>query len=537
MSGPALVVDDLRVRYAGTAEDALAGVSLRVDAGECVAVVGASGSGKSTLARAVLGLLDPDAIVEASELRVTGTDVRGLRERDWNRLRGRRVGFVLQDALSSLDPLRPIGREVADAAVAHRLVRRGDRRALVGRLLADAHAAELVDRLDARPHELSGGQRQRALIASALAADPPLLVADEPSASLDRAARDGILRLLAERRDAGGAVLLITHDLAAVEAVADRVVVVHGGRIVDAGSAVGLLAGPAHPATSALVDAARPALPRAAPPPGGPAVLEFDEVSYAHPGGGRGVTDVGFALAAGEAVGIVGPSGAGKSTIARLALGYAEPDSGVVRLHGQAWSGRAESARRPRRSRIQLVHQDTVDPFDPRWTVRRLLDEAMAAAGVPAVARSARRVDLLGRVGLPPGLEGRRAAQLSGGQRQRLALARALATEPDVLVCDEAVSALDPVNRAAVLRLLDRLRRETGVAILLISHDPAAVAALCSRVLEVRDGRLHDPAAGAPTGEASSSPGASPSPGATSASGASPSPGASRSEPVAAPTG
>ncbi|WP_395242546.1 ABC transporter ATP-binding protein [Agromyces sp. MMS24-K17] len=489
-AGPGLVVRDLRVRYGGAAVDAVSDVSLAVAAGECLAVVGASGSGKSTLAKAVLGLLEADATVTAAEHRLAGLDVRAIRERDWNRVRGRLAGFVLQDALSSLDPLRPIGLEIVDSARAHGRVARRDRVALATRLLGAAHAGELATRLGDRPHELSGGQRQRALIASALAADPPVLVADEPSASLDLAARDGVLRLLAERRDAGGAVLLITHDLAAVQAIADRVVVMDAGRIVESGSAGDLLLAPGHPATAALADAVRPVRRRAAPPVPGPKVLEFDGVSFAHPGGAAGVVDLAFSIAAGEAVGIVGPSGAGKSTIARLALGYAEPDAGAVRLLGGAWSGLPESARRPRRSRIQLVHQDTVDPFDPRWTVRRLLDEASAAAGAPRADRAGRRDDLLGRVGLPPGLADRRPSQLSGGQRQRLALARALATEPDVLVCDEAVSALDSVNRAAILRLLDRLRRETGVAILFISHDPAAVEALCSRVLEVRSGRI-----------------------------------------------
>lgn len=507
----ALEVRDLSVRHRGAPTEVLSGVSLQVAPGECVAVVGPSGSGKSTLARAIIGLLPAGATVTAASLRIDGDEVQRLSERAWNRVRGRRVGFVLQDALVSLDPLRTVGTELTSALDAHGLLARGEREERARELLQRVHAVELAERLRDHPHQLSGGQRQRVLIGSAIAADPSLLIADEPTSSLDGEARDGILALFAEWRDAGGSVLLVTHDLDAVRGLADRVVVLDAGRIVEEGNPAAVWSAPRSTAAAALVDAAviGSAPVDAAPADAGdavapeseePPVLSFEHVSFRHPGAETGIRDVSFDLRRGESVGVIGPSGSGKSTIARLALGFARPDSGAVHLGTAAWSSLRERDRRRERTRIQLIHQDGFGTFDPRHTASRLLDEALDLRGVPRAKRDARKTELMAQVALPIDVLARRASQLSGGQRQRLAIARALAVEPQVLVCDESVSALDTVTQAAVLRLLRDLRARTGVSLLFISHDRRAVDALCSRVLELRDGVL---AAAAPAGAAS----------------------------------
>ncbi|MHC9043195.1 ABC transporter ATP-binding protein [Microbacterium saperdae] len=487
----ALEITGLTVRHRGTRTDVLHDVSVRVARGECVAVVGASGSGKSTLARAVMGLAPTGASVKTATHLIDGVDVGAHSDRAWNRVRGRQIGFVLQDALVSLDPLRTIGAELLAALDAHRRVPREERDDRARGILDRVHATELSARLRAHPHELSGGQRQRVLIGSAIAAEPALLIADEPTSSLDAAARDGILSLFAEWRESGGSVLLITHDLDAARTLADRIIVLDGGRIVEEGTAAQVWSAPVSAAAAALVDAA--SLDAQDPPltdPGDP-MLVFDGAAFRHPGTDSGIHDVSFSLHRGESLGIVGPSGSGKSTIARLALGFAEPDAGNVRLGTQEWSSLRERDRRQMRARIQIVHQDGFGTFDPRHTASRILDEALDLHEMPRSLRSARKAELLRQVVLPTDLLGRRASQLSGGQRQRLAIARALAVEPQVLVCDESVSALDTVTQAAVIRLLRDLQARTGIALLFISHDRHVVDVLCTRVLELRDGTLN----------------------------------------------
>ncbi len=486
----ALEIAGLSVRHRGTTTDVLHDVSLHVARGECVAVVGPSGSGKSTLARAILGLAPSGATVRAQVHSIEGIDVRAQSDRAWNRVRGRRVGFVLQDALVSLDPLRTIGAELVSALAAHRRITRGERDEKAREVLGRVHAAELSDRLHAHAHELSGGQRQRVLIGSAIAADPALLIADEPTSSLDADAREDILTLFAEWRERGGSVLLITHDLQVVRAHADRVVVLDRGRIVEEGTPERVWTAPASAAAAALVDAASLAPRSPASASDAEVVLEFDDVGFRYPGADGGVQGVSFSLHRGETVGIVGPSGSGKSTIGRLALAFAVPDTGAVRLDAREWSSLPERERRRERSRIQIVHQDGFGVFDPRHTVSRILDEALDLRAVARGDRAARKEELLTQVALPVDVLPRRISQLSGGQRQRLAIARALAVEPEVLVCDESVSALDTVTQAAIIRLLRDLQERTGIALLFISHDRQVVDALCTRVLELDGGTL-----------------------------------------------
>ncbi|MFC0531505.1 dipeptide ABC transporter ATP-binding protein [Phytohabitans kaempferiae] len=492
-----LDVDGLDVRFGRGRREvhAVRGISLRVRRGECLAIVGESGSGKTATARALVGLAGPGARVTAARLDLDGQDLRRLGERQWRRTRGRRIGFVFQDALVSLDPLRRVGDEVAEPLLVHRRVTPRAAPGRVRELLAEVGVPDPDLRARQHPHQLSGGLRQRALIASAMAADPDLLIADEPTTALDVTIQAQVLDLLHAMRHRGMALLLISHDLAVVARLADRIAVMRDGEIVESGPTAEVLGAARHAYTRSLI-AAVPA--RTPPPPRPPAtgtpILTCAALvkGYAAPGGERidAVQDVGLALRPGETLGVVGESGAGKSTLARLILGLAEPDAGEVRFAGRPWSGLPEPARRPRRRDLGVIHQDPLSSFDPRFTVERVIGEALGAIGTPARRRRPATVDLLEQVGLGAEHLGCRPLRLSGGQRQRVAIARALATRPRVLLCDEPVSALDVSVQARVLDLLTELRDRLGLAMLFITHDLAVVRQVCDRVLVMKDGRV-----------------------------------------------
>ena len=470
---PALLVEGLRI---GIDRRVLVDdVSFAVAPGECVALVGESGAGKSLTVRALLGLLPEHAEVSAETLEVDGVDARGLPEREWRALRGARIALVSQDALVSLDPLRRIGAEVAEPLEIHGSLTRAERADRVSELLADVAMPDPERRARQRSHELSGGLRQRALIASALAADPAVLIADEPTTALDATVQARVLALLRRIADDGTAVVFVSHDMAAVRRIADRVVVLRDGRVVEQGPASELLAAPQDAYTRELVLAS--ARTGRTPPAGDAPVLatvtgvgkRFDRPV---------LRDASFVLRRGRTLGVVGESGSGKTTLARILLGVERADTGTV-----AWAGGV-------RPRIQLVHQNPLGAFDPRWTIGRSLLEALAAGGVPRGLRASRADALLGEVGLDPALAARRPAALSGGQRQRAAIARALAADPEVLVLDEPVSALDATVRARILALLDRLQRDRGLTMLLVSHDLGVIASVADDVLVMQDGAI-----------------------------------------------
>ncbi|MGI5175644.1 dipeptide ABC transporter ATP-binding protein [Dactylosporangium sp. CA-152071] len=500
-----LRVDDLQVTFHSGRErvEAVRGVSFQIEAGECLAVVGESGSGKSVTARTLVGLTGPSSEVEAARIEFAGRDLRRLGPRGWREVRGRGIGLVLQDALVSLDPLRTVGAEIAEALRAD--VK--DRRGRVLELLREVGVPEPEQRARQHPHELSGGLRQRALIASAIAAGPSLLVADEPTTALDVTVQAQILALLAERKATGTALLLISHDLAVVAGLADRTAVMRDGVIVESGPTAQVLGDPQHPYTRQLLAAVPGAHPRgtrlsggqaaqvalAASVPGEP-VLELRGVTkrFRLPGGGSrdAVRDVSATLRAGEILGLVGESGSGKSTVARVALGLLAPDSGEVLLEGRPWSALRERDRRPLRRRIGVVFQDPLSSFDPRHPVERIVAEPLGVIGHPRRDRRRRVLRLLDQVGLGAAVLDRRPVELSGGQRQRVAIARALAPGPALLVCDEPVSALDVSIQAQVLDLLTDLRAELGVAMLFISHDLGVVHHLSDRVAVMRAGEI-----------------------------------------------
>ena len=471
-----LALRGLRVAIRGT--EVLRGIDLDVAPGECVAIVGESGAGKSVLARTILGLSQREGFhVEADTFEIGRRAALRLPERSWRTLRGRSVSLVLQDALQSLDPLRTIGAEVGETLAIHG-VPRAERRSRVldaldaaGLPLGGPGRPEAAARLRQRPGDLSGGMRQRALIASAIVGGAPLIVADEPTTALDATTAVRVLDLLGRLRSEGTGLLLITHDLAAVSRIADRVAVLDGGRIVEHGPAARTFEAPSHPVTRALL-AAVPRGPKPEPSSGGATVLEGVGLTrrYPGPGGGiRAVDDVDVTVRDGEVLGVVGESGSGKSTLARLLIGLEHPDAGTVARHGDP--------------RIRLIPQDPLGAFDPRHTVGRILRHARRD-DAPSPA------ELLARVGLDPVLLRRRPASLSGGQRQRVALARALAARPDVLVCDEPVSALDVTTQAGILELLLDLQKREGLTIVFISHDLAVVRRVSDRVAVMRHGRV-----------------------------------------------
>ncbi|MET0714148.1 MAG: ABC transporter ATP-binding protein [Mycetocola sp.] len=500
-----LKVEGLSVSFGDT--EVVRDLSFHVSRGECVAIVGESGSGKSVTARSLLGLAGRGSRVTSSTLSLAGRDLTAASERDWQRIRGSQIGLVLQDALVSLDPLRPIGREIGDVLRLHSPLSAGNARSRVLELLASVGMPNPERAITQRSGELSGGLRQRALIASAMALDPPLLIADEPTTALDVTIQARILDLLADVKSRGTGILLISHDLAVVSAIADRVLVMKGGRIVESGNTDELLARPREGYTRRLIAAVPtdkprrvPLVPEAMPVPTptvpstpdamAPVVLEARGLTKSFPspaGAFRAVDDVSFALRRGETLGLVGESGSGKTTVARLVLALAAADDGTVLLDGGAFSELRERDRRPLRRKIGAIYQDSLSSFDPRADVRRILTDASELA--PKANRQSVG-ELLDAVGLSPAVANARPLHLSGGQRQRVSIARALAARPDVIVCDEPVSALDVTIQAQVLDLLDRLQAERGLSYLFISHDLGVIRHMSDRVAVMKNGRI-----------------------------------------------
>ncbi|ABS03653.1 dipeptide ABC transporter ATP-binding protein [Kineococcus radiotolerans] len=504
-AGPVLSVRGLDVGFArrGGTRHVVKDLTFDLAGGECLAIVGESGSGKSVTARTLVGLTGGQAVVAAERLDFDGADVRGFSARDWRATRGRRIGFVLQDALVSLDPLRPVGAEIEETLRLHGWTSRKQRRAKAVELLEAVGVPSARTRAGQRPDELSGGLRQRALIASAIALDPELVIADEPTTALDVTVQAQVLDLLEQQKRRGVAIVLISHDLSVVARLADRVLVMAGGVVVESGPTADVLSDPQHEYTRALIAAVpgehsrgerlSPAPVAVLPAPRreqrSGVVLQAEGLvkRYATRQGTHTAVDgVSFALHAGRTLGIVGESGSGKSTTARLALALTRPDAGTVHLLGQAWSEVPEKARRARRREISVVQQDPLSSFDPRWTVERILLDALP--GQFQGDRGVRVRELLQQVGLTEEVLPRFPLTLSGGQRQRVSIARALAPEPSIIVLDEAVSALDVSVQAQVLDLLSDLQRELGLAYLFISHDLGVIYHVSDDVLVMKDG-------------------------------------------------
>ncbi|MFF2389179.1 dipeptide ABC transporter ATP-binding protein [Agromyces sp. NPDC058104] len=518
-TSPLLAIEHLDVAYAG--RDGLRrvvhDVSFEVAPGEVVALVGESGSGKTTTSSAVLGLLPGGGRIQGGAIRLSGTDLAGWSDRRLESVRGARIGYIPQDPVSSLNPVRPIGVQLADT---FRIHGRGDRRSIRARVL------ELLDRvglddpaLRARqyPHELSGGMRQRVLIANAVALEPELVIADEPTSALDVTVQRRILDLIDElRREHGTAVLLVTHDLGVAAERAERVVVMQHGRVVEQGGTGQLIDAPVEAYTRRLLADApglaehpfrHPRPPLFLRDPGvaaaeNPFVLEASGlVKEFSLGRGRepfrAVDEVSFQVLRGTTHAIVGESGSGKTTTARIIARFVEPDAGTVALGARGGApsldvtALAGAAKREFRRRVQLVYQNPFASLDPRQTVAEIIAEPLRNFGIgDRRSRGETARDLIERVALPADVAGRRPAELSGGQRQRVAIARALAPEPELVILDEAVSALDVTVQARILELLERLQEELGLSYLFISHDLAVVARISHSVSVMRRGRV-----------------------------------------------
>ena len=501
---PLIDVQELHVRFGNQVVPTLKGVSFQLYRGECLALVGESGSGKSVTSRTLAGLTGVGAQVQASRLAFAGQDVRQFDERTWRKVRGAQIGFVMQDALGSLDPLRPVGKEIAEPLHLHTDLDRAQREARVIELLRAVGVPEPALRARQFPYQLSGGLRQRALIASAIACNPRLLIADEPTTALDTTVQAQVLALLESLRGESTAMLIVSHDLAVVSRLANRVAVMQNGIIVEQGSVDAVLHDPQHPYTQYLLRAGRAVhfrraqgtarTPLAIVPTQaeGPPLLQVNALSKAFKGpDGRlrtVVNQVSLQLRRGKTLGIVGESGSGKTTLTRMILGLETPDSGDIQIKGQPWLSLSGAEKRQLRRSIQVVFQDPLSSFDPRYNVRRVLNEALEVAGHKRREWAVRAEELLALVHLDAALLERRPIELSGGQRQRIAIARALAAQPQILVCDEPVSALDVSVQAQILELLDDLKQRLGLACLFISHDLGVINHVSDEVLVMKDG-------------------------------------------------
>ena len=506
---PVLELRQLQVRYPGAERPTLDGLDLTLHPGERLALVGPSGCGKSTVARAVLQLLPPGSSCEG-ELELTGQDPRRLGRADLRRLRGGAVGLVFQDPMTRLNPLLTIGEHLRDTLAAHhfgageRSRQRQRARVLLERVGIDP------SRYSSYPHEFSGGMRQRLAIALALALSPPLVIADEPTTSLDVAVAGQVMAELASLcEESGSALLLISHDLAMAGRWCERIAVLDGGRLVEEAPSHTLLTTPRSPLAQRLVGAARlreggvaEAIPER------PLLLEIDELRSWHPLPSppwqprwlKAVDGVSLSLQEGETVGLVGASGCGKSSLCRALMGLAPVRGGSVRLEGRDLRSLKGAELRRARRRIQMVFQDPLACLNPQMTVGEAVADPLLIHGLASHAEARERARaLLAAVGLEPpeSFERRLPRQLSGGQQQRVAIARALILEPKVLLCDESVSMLDAEVQTDVLNLLKELQQRLGLGLLFVTHDLNVASGFCHRVIVLEGGRIVEQGPGA----------------------------------------
>ncbi|MCB9409455.1 ABC transporter ATP-binding protein [Mycolicibacterium sp.] len=500
-----LQIRDLNVEFSVAKSwiPAVRGVDLDLAPGEVLALVGESGSGKSTLAMAVPGLLAGNARMSGS-IRLAGVELAGASDSTLTDVRGGKVGVIFQEPMTAFNPVYTIGWQICEAVRMHRDVSAAEARARAVELLDLVDMPEPTKRVDYYPHQLSGGQRQRAMIAQALACDPVLLIADEPTTALDVTVQAEILDLIRDLRSrVDAAILLITHDMGVVADLADRVMVMKDGAVVESASAADLFADPRQPYTRALLSAVPhlgagrlsvSEIVEPAPEPEVPA-LSLREATIEFTSGSkstfRAVDSVSLQVGSGEVVGLVGESGSGKSTLGKAAVGLVKLTSGSVALAGTDITRLSQRRLRGPRTKVGVVFQDPGSSLNPRWPVGQAIAEPLALhTGMSAAQRGARVDELLDQVQLARGLRNRYPHQLSGGQRQRVGIARALALNPALVIADEPTSALDVSVQARVLRLLRELQAEHGFACLFISHDLAVVEELSDRIAVMQSGRL-----------------------------------------------
>jgi len=498
-----LSVSELEVRFGDNPEPVLHRVGFELRRGERVAIVGQSGSGKSTIIGAILGLLPGDGRVTGGSILLSGAELVGAPEKQLRGIRGARIGLVPQDPSSNLNPSMKVGSQIADALAAHGIRGRAEVDARVAALMTEAGIPDAARRQGQFPHEFSGGMRQRVLIAIALAREPELLIADEPTSALDVTVQRQILnhlQTLVESR--GTSLLFITHDLGVAADRTDRIIVMLDGRIVEVGTPAEILLNPQHEYTQRLVAAAptvstTPRAPSdAATAAAEPILVVKDLVKEFKIRGQRGsilraVNNVSFEIARGTTTAVVGESGSGKTTVARIILGLEAATSGTALIDGMSITGSRGGDRHALRRRVQPVFQDPYGSLDPTSSIERLIDEPLRIFRVgDRAARRTRVAELLDAVALPRGIAQRRPNELSGGQRQRVAIARALALDPELLILDEAVSALDVLVQDQILALLMDLQSRLGLSYLFITHDLAVVRQIANNVVVMRTGTV-----------------------------------------------
>ncbi|WP_284756834.1 ABC transporter ATP-binding protein [Agrobacterium sp. fls2-241-TYG-188a] len=471
---------------------AVRNISYHLDRGETLAILGESGSGKSVSSSAIMNLIDmPPGKISSGEILLNGKDLLKMGADERRAVNGRFIAMIFQDPLSHLNPVYTVGWQMREALRTHGIDNR-QAQAEALRLFKRVALPEPEKALDKYPHEFSGGQRQRVMIAMALALKPDLLIADEPTTALDVTVQADVLALLKElQRETGMGVLIITHDLGVVSEVADRVVVMEKGVLVESGTVREVYRNPQHPYTKKLIAAAPGKGELHEPATDGEPILKVRNARKSY-GGFEALKGISFDLKAGETVAVVGESGSGKSTLARILLRLDDPDSGTAHWKGQDLFALSPGELFKLRRDLQMVFQDPTQSLNPRMTVYQLISEAWVIHPeiLPKAKWRARVAELLDQVGLSPEHMGRYPHQFSGGQRQRIAIARALALEPQLIVCDEAVSALDVSVQAQVVSLLDKLRREMGIAFIFIAHDLPLVRDFADYVMVMQKGEI-----------------------------------------------
>ena len=476
-------------------------VSLTVGAGEIVCIVGESGSGKSVSAFTVMGLLPKQQLKPvAGQILFEGDDLLTKAPAELRAMRGERLSMIFQEPMTALNPVMTVGDQIGEVLDIHTSLDRGEREQRVLEIMDLVRLPDPKAMLNAYPHQLSGGQRQRIMIACALVLDPALLIADEPTTALDVTTQAQILKLIKEMQERRGTgVLFITHDFGVVADIADRVVVMQRGHVVESGTADEILRRPSHPYTQMLIGS----VPSLNPPAREPlhhaqVALETRGLGKTYGGGGffrkdrtvKAATDVNLIVRKGETLGIVGESGSGKSTVARCVVRLIDPTEGEIYLHDAEVAKLSAALLRKHRKRVQIVFQDPYRSLNPRQTVGESIVEGPMNFGVSRADALAKARELMTLVGLEPDAVDRYPHQFSGGQRQRICIARALAMEPDVLIADEAVSALDVSVQAQVLELLDDVRKKFNLAVLFITHDLRVAAQICDRIMVMHKGEV-----------------------------------------------
>jgi peptide/nickel transport system ATP-binding protein len=495
-----LEIEHLSVRSVGKdAREVIRQLSFKIAPGETLCVVGESGSGKSVTSLAAMGLLPKGLQTSGGRILLDGEDVLAASPKRLRELRATRMAMIFQEPMTALNPVETIGEQIDEVLRIHSKLGKRARRERVLAMLAAVHISDVQRVYDAYPYQLSGGQRQRVVISMALILQPRLLIADEPTTALDVTTQKQILLLIRElQQKFGTAVLFITHDFGVVSEIADRIVVMNQGEVVEVGTCDAILARPQQPYTRMLVSSVPSLIPRPARVLDRQIVLAVAalEKTYSDRRLFRpartlhAAQDVNFSIRRGEILGIVGESGSGKSTVARCVVRLLEPSGGAIRVHGEDIARLNSAQVHPLRQRFQIVFQDPYRSLNPRLTIAESLVEGPMNFGVSRQEAETRAQELMDIVGLDASLMQRYPHQFSGGQRQRICIARALALRPDILVADEAVSALDVSVQAQVLKLLDDIRERTGIAVLFITHDLRVAAQVCDTIVVMQHGRI-----------------------------------------------